>query len=462
MSILTIKPKILPGLEPDFLPAALFNRAFRAAIEKNGPGVPLAVCLVQKNGSHHTFRTEILPQSQINTPDNFLYVERLVKTLLWQVGGWKIIIGGPEYIGRYIAECYSDQGIRKFDFHFMSKVYERQLEIKITDYERVPEADEVSQPIGRHLNGCRVGFDAGGSDRKASAVVDGEVVYSEEVIWHPKTSADPEYHYREILSAIRTAAAKMPRLDAIGVSSAGIYIDNRVMAASLFRKVPDDLFEKRIKNIYLDIAAEMGPVPVIVANDGDVTALAGAMDLDDVCVLGIAMGTSEAGGYVDEKGNITGWLNELAFIPVDYNLQASIDEWSGDYGCGAQYFSQDAIIRLAPSAGIELDGRLTPAEKLKYVQQLMSGGHKGAKLIYETIGVYLGYGLAYYAELYNIRHVLLLGRVTSGEGGNIILRFAREVLAADFPDLAERIHLHLPDESSRRIGQSVAAASLPE
>ena len=57
--------------------------------------------------------------------------------------------------------------------------------------------------------------------------------------------------------ALRTAAGKMPRVDAIGVSSAGVYIDNRIMVASLFIKVPDDAFEKRVKNMYLDAAREI-------------------------------------------------------------------------------------------------------------------------------------------------------------------------------------------------------------
>jgi hypothetical protein len=57
--------------------------------------------------------------------------------------------------------------------------------------------------------------------------------------------------------------------------------------------------------------------------------------------------------------------------------------------------------------------------------------------------------------------MLILGRVTTGTGGDIVLARARDVLKAEFPDLAKRIQLHVPDEKSRRIGQAVAAASLP-
>ena len=346
----------------------------------------------------------------------------------------------------------------------MSGVYEADFEVIHVPFEQAPVTKEAAAPVGRHLDGCRIGFDAGGSDRKVSSVVEGEATYSEEVVWFPKLQNDPSYHYEGIMSAMKTAASKMPRVDGIGVSTAGVVIGNRIMTSSLFLKVKNEnpeAFEKVVKNIYTDIAKELGNVPIEVANDGDVTALAGAMDLDDNNVLGIAMGTSEAGGYVDGNGNITGWLNELAFVPADYNKDAMVDEWSGDYGCGVKYFSQDSVIKLAPAAGIELDPNASPAEKLKVVQGLMAEGDDRAAKIYETIGVYFGYAVAYYALFYDIKHVLLMGRVSSGEGGSILHETAKKVLAGEFPALAEKITIHLPDESSRRVGQSIAAASLP-
>ena len=345
----------------------------------------------------------------------------------------------------------------------MERVYETKFEVEVVSLEDAPKNVSAAAPVGRHLDGCRIGFDAGGSDRKVSAVIDGETVYSEEVVWFPKTNPDPNYHYEGIKSAMQTAASYMPRVDAIGVSSAGVYVDNRIMVASLFLKVKEDDFEKSVKNMYIDVAKEIGKdIPLEVANDGDVTALAGAMDLGDNSVLGIAMGTSEAGGYVDPDGNITGWLNELAFVPVDFCEDAMVDEWSGDYGCGVKYFSQDGVIKLAPFAGIELDENLSPAEKLKVVQKLMEQGDERAADIYDTIGAYFGYAIAYYTEFYDIKHVLIMGRVTSGKGGEILLSRAQEVLNTEFPELAKQIKLHIPDEKSRRVGQSVAAASLPK
>jgi predicted NBD/HSP70 family sugar kinase len=202
-------------------------------------------------------------------------------------------------------------------------------------------------------------------------------------------------------------------------------------------------------------------VPFEVVNDGEVTALAGSMSLGENAILGIALGTSTAAGYVTPDGNITSWLNELAFAPIDYNPAAPKDEWSGDYGVGAQYFSQQCVGRLMPVAAIDAPPDMPLPERLKLVQRLMAGEDVRARQIYRTIGVYLGYGVAHYASFYDLRHVLVLGRVTSGPGGDEIVNGAREVLEIEFPDLARRIRFHVPDEHDKRHGQAIAAASLP-
>ena len=252
--------------------------------------------------------------------------------------------------------------------------------------------------------------------------------------------------------------------DAIGISTAGVTIDNEIKLSSLFIKIPKEDYKDHVNRIYIDVVhqleEELGhPIPMSVANDGDVTALAGSIDLKDGGVLGIAMGTSEAGGYVNLEGRLMGWINELAFVPLDLNKDAMVDEWSLDYGVGCKYLSQDAVIKLAKPAGIELDDSLTLAEKLKYVQSLMEKDDERAKEIYHTIGVYLAYALAYYQEFYQIKHLLILGRVTSGKGGDIILDVAKKTIKEDFPEYKD-IDISMPSEYVRRIGQSVAAASL--
>ena len=343
----------------------------------------------------------------------------------------------------------------------MGNVYENDFVVVECKKEELPEPKSEKVELNSNLNGCRIGFDAGGSDRKVSAVVDGEVLYSEETVWYPKINSDPEYQYQGILDSMKKAASYMPRVDAIGVSSAGIYVDNKIMVASLFLKVSKEDFNRRVKTMYIDVAKEFGDVPLVVANDGDVSALAGAMELKDNQVLGIAMGTSEAVGYVDEEGKLKGWLNELAFVPVDFHKDAMVDEWSGDYGCGVKYFSQDGVIKLAEMGGFKFDESLAPAQKLKVIQKLNDEGDKLANEIFENIGTYLGYTLAYYSHFYKIKHVLLLGRVVSGKGGNTILEFAKKVLHEEFPEYAN-INISMPDEKNRRVGQAIAAASLPK
>ena len=453
-----VKPRIIPPLDKNFQPAISVNRAFRQEVERIG--VPVILGLERNDGQISRFETLIFPESHPKFISNLSYVERLVKFLLWQRGGYKLYVGGPKSIGESLQKIYSAQGKQTFDYDFMGRqVYEKPFTIIACDASQVPQTHETGERLGRHLEGNRIGFDLGASDRKVSAVVGGKMIYSEEVIWEPRKHSDPEYHYSEIAKAIRTAAGKMPHVDAIGGSSAGIYIDNRPMVASLFRAVPAERYGE-IRNLFLRIRDEM-QVPLEVINDGDVTALAGSMSIEDNGVLGIALGSSEAVGYVDRNGQIMGWLNELAFAPVDYNAHAPIEEWSGDIGCGASYFSQQCVFRLAPAAGIQIPTDITDADKLKFVQEKLEAGYEGAVQIWRSMGIYLGYALAHYADFYDIKHVLILGRCTSGRGGEIILNQARAVLKSEFPDLVNQFKIHLPDEKIRRVGQSVAAASLP-
>jgi predicted NBD/HSP70 family sugar kinase len=299
----------------------------------------------------------------------------------------------------------------------------------------------------------------GASDYKVSAVLNGEAIFTEEMPWDPKSQPNPEYHYHHISAALHRAAAHLPRVDAIGGSSAGIIVDNEIRVASLLRAVPKKDFPKAAA-IFKRIQREWN-VPVLVMNDGDVTALAGALSLRKPGMLGLAMGSSEAAGFMDRQGRILGWLNELAFAPVDVNPAAAADEWSGDLGVGAMYFSQQAVNKLLPAARIKLPANLGLPERLKKVQELMSQGDLRAARIYETIGVYLGHTIPLYRSFYDFTDLLILGRVTTGQGGDIVLARAREVLKSEFPELAAQIRLHVPDEKSRRIGQAVAAASLP-
>ena len=447
--------KHAPKLDPDFIPFGIRSDAYRANAK-----TPIAIAVERNDGSISVRRTCIHGTEAMAQAD-YRYVERYVKFLLWSIGGFRVYVCGCDTITAQLKKAYSAEGTRAFDYDFFGKLYERPLEIVEMPLNKCPQANETPKPIGGHLDGCRIGFDAGGSDRKVSAVIDGECVYSEEVVWHPKKNPDPNYQYEGILDSLRTAASKMPRVDAIGVSSAGVFIGNAPMISSIFYCVPRERWAE-VKTVFDRAAAAIGDVPIVVANDGDVSALAGAMGMDVGSFMGMAMGTSEAVGYVDKDKNVLGWINELAFAPVDLQEDAMVDEWSTDRGVGCKYFSQDAVIKLAPRAGIELDESLSPAEKLKAVQGLMEQDNPRAQSIFETIGAYLAYTTVQYAHFYELKHLMMLGRVMSGKGGDTILRVCQQILADEFPQLAEDLQVMLPDEKTRRVGQSVAAASLPE
>jgi len=456
-----VAPRASIPLDPEFRPPALANRLFREEVKASGQGVSLVIGIERSGGMVSRYETEVFPSNHRQAEENLDYVAQLVKFLLWQRGGWRVIIGGPAQVGEYVKKVFTSGEEHGFDADFMAGVYEQNFTVAIREAEEVPRVPEKGIPVGRHLEGCRIGFDAGASDYKVAAVIEGESVYDEEFPWDPKVQSNPEYHYTHFIRALQAAAEHLPRVDAIGVSSAGIFIDNRCAVASLFRGVPQEVFDAQVREIWLRIQREWDGLPLEVANDGDVAALAGAMSMGATRLLGVAFGSSVAAGYVNEHGNITGWLNELAFVPVDLNPSAPVGDWSKYPGSGDQYLCQTGAVRLARRAGIELDSSQHLAQQLEDIQALMAQGDERARQVYETLGVWAGYTIAYYADFYDLEHVLLMGRVTSGEGGVILLDQAQEVLAQEFPELAKSIDLRLPGEAERRVGQAIAAASLP-
>ncbi|MFM2382392.1 MAG: hypothetical protein RL515_379 [Verrucomicrobiota bacterium] len=389
------------------------------------------------------------------------WLRRSVKFLLWSRGGSEVLLSGQTaaHLCAKLQTDYAPSGRRAFDADFFRKVFEAPLTFRNVAAAELPVASASHLPLGRHLDGCRIGFDLGGSDRKCAALIDGKVVFSEEVKWDPYFQSDPDYHLHGIRHSLELAARHLPRVDAIGGSSAGVYVNNKVRIASLFRGVTDPaVFDSRVRDMFVDLAKQHG-VPFEVLNDGDVTALAASMSLGRNAVLGVAMGTSVAAGYVDQAGNLTNWLSELAFVPVDYRVDGPADEWSGDHGCAVQYFSQQGVGRLLPLAGIDLPPSLRLPEQLEELQRLMLAGDSRARLVYEAIGIALGYSIAHFASFYEMGCLLIMGRVTSGHGGDIIIEHAKSVLRDEFPEL--RIDLLVPSEKDKRHGQAVAAASLP-
>lgn len=460
--MLTLSPKIRPVLDPGFQPAALWTRAYAALVARDPGARPFALVLARRDGTVLRHDGRLLSAQHPQAALTLTHVERLLKFLLWMKGGSRVLMAGADEIAAALARVYSPGGVRAFDAEFMGpKVFGETFSVCAVPFAELPAEKETSLPMGRHLEGCRIGFDLGGSDRKAAALIDGEVVFSEEIAWDPYFQQDPAYHLEGIHDSLARAAAHLPRVDAIGGSAAGVYVNNEVRAASLFRGVSPENFDRHVRRMFFTLQERWGGVPFEVVNDGEVTALAGSMSMNDNAVLGVSMGTSQAGGYVTPSGTITSWLNELAFMPIDYRADAPRDEWSGDIGCGVQYFSQQGVGRLAALAGFRFAPGLPLPEQLIEVQRAMAAGDPKARAVYETIGDCFGYAIAHYADFYAVRNLLVLGRVTSGEGGEVILARARAVLRAEFPALADQIRLRTPDEKNKRHGQATAAASLP-
>jgi len=456
-------PKHVPVLDSRFVPAVLWNRAYRERVARDAAGQDLLLALTRPDGTVFRHAVRVLPDGEANRPLNLRYVERLLKFLLWMKGGSRVLVAGSDTLAAQLAKVFSAEGARAFDDQTVGrKVFlDERLRIEARSMEEMPGEFSTSAALGRNLDGCRIGFDLGGSDRKCAAVIDGEVVHSEEVEWSPYFESDPNYHFEGIMDSLRRAARHMPRVDAIGGSSAGVYVNNEPRVSSLFRGVSDKDFDKHVRPMFGRVREAWKGVPFEIANDGEVTALAASMSLKDNAVLGISMGTSLAAGYCDGDGRITSWLNELAFVPMDYADSAPRDEWSGDLGCGVQCFSQQAVARLAPLAGLDYADEMPLPERLSAVQAMMKKGDERARRIFETIGVYFGYSVAWFAEFYEIRHLLILGRVTSGEGGEIVIEKGKQILADEFPELAQSVGMTTPDEDFKRHGQAIAAASLP-
>ena len=457
-----------PELDDGFVPAFAFLAAYAESVTRGQP-----VALVVERRSGLTARRDITVHG---TPDrrdaDALYASLISDAMLWQVGGPTLYVCGSDAIADELRKLYSPAGARAFDYDFMGRQANRQpMEVIGLPYAAAPASTTSTMPVRPTATGRCVGIDLGGSDIKYAATIDGDVVASDEIVWHPKQNADPAYHFAWIVKAIGLAAAALDdRVDHVSFSSAGDFDGQTVAVSSLFKAVPEDVMDAW-RDILPRAAREVcGPLPVAVANDGDVSAFAGFMTLGRGEVLGLAFGTSLACGYVDAAGGLLGWtsgdefrafINEMAFVIGDLDPDAPLDvNWSGK-PCYSQLLSQDAAVRLAEVAGIER-ASADIAEQLAHIQSLAERQDERALRVFRSIGAYLAHAVPHFDDIYagRIAAILLLGRVVSGVGGQLLLETASAILADEYPRLAERIALVLPNGDFRRKGQAVYASFL--
>merc|ERR1711896_13096 len=323
----------------------------------------------------------------------------------------------------------------------------------------------------------------GKSDIKTVAIKDGEVLDSKETEWDV-TNPDPQYHFDAIVAAMkgtidRAKEKGFGKIQAVGGSATGtVSGDNEATWCDIFPNVPPDVYAEKVVDIFKRIAKEVaGDVPLKVINDGEVTALAAVQKIGVGNIMGISMGSSEGGGYANADGNLMGWINELCYIKLDMNPRAPTDPWTkgAHTGMSHMYLGQRGATKLAAKAGVDVpDNYKYPhpdmctikhedhAQCLKLIQKAMADPEKEPKVrqLYETVGVYLGYGLAQYCEFYAIDHVMILGRVSKGKGGDLMLDVAKKVLMTEFPQFGH-IQFHTADDHFKAVGQCIAAAALP-
>lgn len=428
----------IPKYDPDFSPIIDLVRRYRTQLKDDEDKALLTFSVLRNHIPVKEVEIEISNREE-RKRTTLLYVERTIKTYLWIVGGDAVAIDGPEYIFSHIETRYREDGPRRFDVNFFAEVFGRKFEVVKYDKSRHRMKRRAQKTI-------RIGLDLGGSTLKLTVLESSDaetgsetrdrVLYRQEDIWTPKTEAHPDYHYEKIVGAIESALSATKRdkseIVFIGYSAAGIVLENRIVASSLFRRVPPELKERTLR-LFERISRTFGGVPYRIVNDGEISALAGRKKKKGHSVLGLTLGTSLGCGYLKRDGSLTEYINELSFVPLDLSPSAVIDEWSGDAGVGVSYLSQDAVIKLALRAGLAPEGK-TPSEQFRSIARL-AGRDERATEVFKDIGIYLAYAVAYYREYFVFDSLMLLGGVVAGEHGGLILDRAKDVLSEEFPDL---------------------------
>jgi len=478
MKYLLCRPKIPAPLDPNFAPLVLAKKNYLKFVA----GTPHFVewALPRANGCAR-YKLPVFADSHEDMEASVYLAGVLIQEMIWQRSASSLILAGPPKQCELLKAAFSTGGAYEYEIKSMPNVCgtpDAVFGVTICKAEELPAAKDTPQEMGKDASGCRLAFDLGKSDIKTVAVKDGEVVYSKETEWDV-TNVDPDYHFKAIVDALQLAKATLPKVDAVGGSATGTVSGaNEATWCDIFPNVPADVYKAKVVDIFIRMAKEVaGDVPLKVINDGEVTALAAVQKIGKGNILGISMGSSEGGGYADKDGNLNGWINEMCYIKLDMNPEAPTDPWTKGYhrGISHLYLGQRGATKLAAKAGVQVpDNYVFPhpdmctikhedhAQCLKAIQKAMADPAQEPQVrkLYETVGVYLGYGLAQYSEFYKIDHVMILGRVSKGAGGDLVLEVAKKVLMAEFPQYGH-IQFHTADDHFKAVGQCIAAAALP-
>jgi len=479
MKLLLMRPEVPAPLDPNFAPLVLGKKNYMKVVAGSPEHVEWA--LPRADGCAR-YKLPVFADGHEDVEASIYLAGVLIQEMIWQRSAAKLLLAGPPKICEALKAAFSSGGAYEFEVMSMPNVCgtpDVPFQVEIVQPSELPEARDAPQVCGKKADGCRLAFDLGKSDIKTVAVKDGEVLYSKETEWDV-TNPDPDYHYKAIVDALNLAKASLPKVDAVGGSATGtISGKNEATWCDIFPNVPPDVYKAKVVDIFQRMTKDVaGDVPLKVINDGEVTALAAVQKIGKGNIMGISMGSSEGGGYANADGNLMGWINELCYIKIDLNPEAPTDPWTkgAHTGISHMYLGQRGATKLAAKAGLKVPENYAyphpdmctikhedHAQCLKLIQKAMDDPEQGpkARKIYETVGVYLGYALAQYAEFYNIDHVMILGRVSKGKGGDLMLDVAKEVLMTEFPQLGA-MEFHTADDHFKAVGQCIAAAALPE
>jgi predicted NBD/HSP70 family sugar kinase len=479
MKLLLARPAVPAPMDPNFSPFILGKRQYLKATQDCKDRLEWALPRADGCGR---YSLPVFPEGHKDIEASIYLAGVLIQEMLWQRSGSELLLSGPAKICEALQKEFAEGGAYEFEIKSMPNVCgtpASPFKVSIvSDASQMPASRDTPQVCGKDASGCRLAFDLGKSDIKTVAVQDNEVLDSKETEWDV-TNEDPDYHFNAILAAMKDTAKKLPKIEAIGGSATGtVSGDNEATWCDIFPNVPPDVYKAKVVDIFKRLAREMaGDVPLKVINDGEVTALAAVQKIKAGNVMGISMGSSEGGGYANADGNLMGWINELCYIRLDLNPDAPTDPWTKGHhrGMSHMYLGQRGATKLAGRNGVQVpENYYYPhpdmctikhedhANCLKLIQKAMATPETEAQtsLIYETIGVYLGYALAQYCEFYTIDHVMILGRVSKGKGGDLMLDTAKKVLETEFPEYAH-MQFHTADDHFKAVGQCIAAAALP-
>jgi len=482
-TMLMSKANVDAPLDPDFSPLYLGKKQYLQATKNCTDKLKWAL---PRPGGCGRGELPVFPEGHKNCDASVYMASVLINNMMWERAAASLELSGPAWMTASMVAAYTTDGPCSFEVKNMPNACgtpDTPFGVTVVAAKDLSKAKETPSKCGTEANGSRLAFDLGKSDIKVVVVKDNEVLYSKETEWDV-TNVDPDYHFNAIKAAMEIGKAELEKtgskIEAIGGSATGaISANSEATWCDCFPNVPPDVYQEKVVNIFHRLRDALAPgVPLKVINDGEVTALAAYSKLGGKGnILGISMGSSEGGGYANKDGDLLGWINELCFLKLDLNPEAPHDPWTkGTHsGISHMYLGQRGATKLAKAGGIEApENQLWPhpdmctikhdnhAQCLKLIQKAMTDPAKEpqARKIYETVGVYLGYGLCQYLDHYRIDHLMILGRVSKGAGGDIMLEVAKSVLAKEKPKV--KIEFHTADDHFKAVGQCIAAAALPE